>query len=233
MRILYNFASRSRPDKFFKCLDNIRNLSTTNDWEVLAKFDTDDKTMNNPEVIERLQLDYPHVRFTIDESKSKVHAINRDINDFTTGWDRLNWDIIVNMSDDMEFKVKGFDQDIIDAFIYSSSDKVQRYNLDWFVHFPDGYVNERLSTMSIMGRTYYERFGYVYHPAYTSLWCDNEAQDVAMQLGCYKYVPKHIFTHKHPAWTGERADEQLIQTQRYYQADMRVYNERKSKNFDL
>jgi hypothetical protein len=87
--------------------------------------------------------------------------------------------------------------------------------------------------MSIMGRTYYERFGYVYHPAYTSLWCDNEAQDVAMQLGCYKYVPKQIFTHKHPAWTGERADEQLIQTQRYYQADMRIYNERKDKNFDL
>ena len=215
MKILYNFASRSRPDKFFRCLDNISSLSDSGNYVVVAKLDSDDPSMNNQVVIDRLNT-YPNLYYNFGYSKNKVHAINRDI-------PSDDWDILVNMSDDMDFKVKGFDNIIRQAF--------DRKGM--FIHFPDGHVNERLSTMSIMDRAHYDRFGYVYHPLYTSLFCDNEAQDVALRTGSYKYVPIQIFEHRHPAWTGEKPDAQLVQTQRYYYADERIYDQRKQKNFDL
>lgn len=215
MKILFNFASRSRPEKFFKCLDNIHELSVSDNYVIVAKLDKDDPSMNNQAVVERLNT-YPHLYYDFGYSKNKVHAINRDI-------PKDDWGILVNMSDDMLFLVKGFDNIIREAFDRK----------DLFVHFPDGHVQEMLCTMSIMDRVHYDRFGYVYHPDYTSLWCDNEANEVAIRLKAYKYVPTQIFEHKHPAWTGERPDEQLVQTQRYYYADGRIYEQRKAKNFDL
>ncbi len=144
-----------------------------------------------------------------------MHAINRGME----GW---KGDIVVNMSDDMRFLVPGYDIKIINAFAD---------NLDQFIHFPDGRVNHLLPTMSIMGRTYYERFGYIYHPQYFSLWCDNEAMDVAKKLGKWKYVPERIFDHYHPAWTGEPIDAQLRHTQGYYHIDEQTYIKRSAAGF--
>jgi enamine deaminase RidA (YjgF/YER057c/UK114 family) len=45
-------------------------------------------------------------------SKNKVDAINRDMDAFS----KPHWDILVNMSDDMEFTYKGFDIDIRKEF---------------------------------------------------------------------------------------------------------------------
>jgi hypothetical protein len=122
----------------------------------------------------------------------------------------------------MRFIKAGYDIDIINAF---------EGNLDQFIHFPDGRVNHLLPTMSIMGRTYYERFNYIYHPQYFSLWCDNEAMDVAKKLGKYKYVPERIFDHYHPAWTGEPIDAQLRHTQGYYHIDEQTYIKRSAAGF--
>ena len=152
---------------------------------------------------------------TFGVSKSKVDAINRDV-------PRYGWDILVNVSDDQIFTRKGFDQVI-----------AEHCGPNTFLHLPDGHVNELLPTMSIMGRDYYNRFGYIYHPDYVSLWCDNEAMDVAKALGCHKYVDEHIFVHEHPAWTGERPDSQLEHTQSFYRRDERVYKKRKILGFPL
>lgn len=207
--ILYNFASRSRPDKFFKAIENINTLSKT-DHIILAKLDTDDKAMQD-----RFdEVNRCGAIIVWGHSKNKIDAINRDIPD--------GWDILVNMSDDMVFTKEGFDLDIIEAF---------NGDLDQFIHFPDGFTAERLCSMSIIGRDYYDRFGYVYHPDYVSLWCDNEAQDVAKDLGKYKFVNKNIFIHDHPAWTGAKPDQQLIETQKYYRQDQRTYNKRKACGF--
>lgn len=207
--ILYNFASRSRPDKFFKAIENINKLSKT-DHIIAAKIDIDDPSM----LLTFGSFDLPNLKVYSGYSKNKIDAINRDIPD--------GWDILVNMSDDMVFTKEGFDLDIIEAF---------NGDYDQFIHFPDGYTDNRLCSMSIMGKDYYDRFGYVYHPDYVSLWCDNEAQDVAKDLGKYKFVNKNIFIHDHPAWTGAKADQQLIDTQKYYRQDQRTYNKRKACGF--
>lgn len=207
--ILYNFASRSRPDKFFKAIENINALSKT-DHIIVAKLDTDDKAMQD-------RFDEVNRCGAIiiwGTSKNKIDAINRDIPD--------GWDILVNMSDDMVFTKEGFDLDIIEAF---------NGDYDQFIHFPDGFTGERLCSMSIIGKPYYDRFGYVYHPDYVSLFCDNEAGDVAKGLGKYKFVKKDIFKHMHPAWLGYGHDDQLRHTEKFYRQDQRTYNKRKAWGF--
>lgn len=148
--------------------------------------------------------------YAIGTSANKIDAINRDIPE--TGWD-----ILVNISDDQLF-IKPFNIDC---------------GPDEFVHYPDGHVNERLSTMSVMGIDYYNQFGYVYHPDYVSLWSDNESMDVAKLLGCYRYIDEQIFIHNHPAWTGEKPDAQLLKTQAYYRQDERTYHKRKAAGFPI
>lgn len=204
MVILFKLTTRSRPDKARKTIKSITD-NVVGPYNLIVTADADDSTM---------------VGFkgaTYGTSKSKVDAINRDV-------PPDGWDILVNVSDDQVFHQDGFDQIIRAVFAES---------LDQFIHLPDGYLTTELPTMSIMGRDYYNRFGYIYHPDYFSLWCDNEAMDVAKSLGCYKYVDAHIFTHAHPAWTGERPDAQLEHTQGFYRRDERVYKKRKAMGFPL
>ena len=55
-------------------------------------------------------------------------------------------------------------------------------NTDGVLWFNDGNQGNRLNTLCILGKKYYERFNYIYHPDYTSLWADNEFMDVANLL---------------------------------------------------
>jgi hypothetical protein len=87
--------------------------------------------------------------------------------------------------------------------------------------------------MSILGRQYFERFGYIYHPDYISLYCDNEQMDVAKLLGCYKYINKNIFHHLHPAYGKAEYDMQYNHTESFSNADHITYFRRRANNFDL
>jgi len=216
MLICYNFATRNRPLKMAKAIGTIIDLSTDKNYTIGLTIDDDDSiTLNSQQLANLLQSD--QIKVNHGRSSSKVHAINRGM----AGW---SGDIVVNMSDDMRFIKQGFDADIIEAFQGES---------DQFIHFPDGRVNKVLPTMSIMDRSYYERFNYIYHPDYHSLWCDNEAMDVAQQLGRYKYIDLQIFSHEHPAWTGEPADALLMHTESFFEIDQETYQRRSKLGFPI
>jgi hypothetical protein len=155
-------------------------------------------------------------------SKNKVDAINRDLPQYSE-----DWDILINMSDDMLFMQKGFDQIIRRDFFETFPD------LDGFIHYPDNNARERLSTMSILGKPYYNRFGYIYHSAYTSLWCDNEAMEVSKKLNKYKYFEKTLFDHLHPAYGKTKVDEQYRFTESFFHSDREIFLRRQKNNFDL
>jgi hypothetical protein len=195
-------------------INTIINLSTDKNYTIGLTIDDDDlTTLNSHQLADILQSS--QIKLNPGRSSSKVHAINRGM----AGW---SGDIAVNMSDDMRFIKRGFDGDIIQAFQGEG---------DQFVHFPDGRVNETLPTMSIMGRSYYERFNFIYHPDYHSLWCDNEAMDMAQQLGRYKFIDLQIFSHEHPAWTGEPADNLLMHTESFFEIDQETYKRRSKLGF--
>lgn len=218
MTILFNLASRSRPDKFFETLDNITRNCSSDDYIIMAKLDLDDDSMNNPEVKQRL-TSYFKVLPQWGNSSSKIAAINRDINDAD-----CPWDILINMSDDMRWGTFGFD-DIIRQHM--------PVNLDGFLHVPDDYAKDRVCTTSIVGYRYYQRDMYVYHPDYYSMWCDDEATEVAKARGCYIQVLSIQLDHLHYTNMGKAPKDALYRRNDTYLADKRIYEERKARGFDL
>lgn len=212
--ILVNFASRSRPSKFHDCLQNIAECFTN--YFVLAKIDR-----NDPTIREYLSTAYPEVIFDIGHSKSKVEAINTGIPQ------AYPWDILVNTSDDIKWRV-------------GAGDEIRKQmEPDTFLHFPEPYADSQagkkrsdtISVVSIMDRVYYDRFGYVYNPKYFSLCCDNEATEVARMIKRYKFVNKVIFEHLHPAAGKGQKDELLRYTESFFQQDKATLLERRKNKY--
>lgn len=217
MTICYSFASRSRPDRFIQTLDNIAQMSASTDYFVVAKLDIDDGYMNNGCIKQRLADNYPNVIVKWGMSKSKIHAINRDLEDSP------HWDIMVCASDDMRFRTYGFDN-IIRQHMPA--------DLDGFLHMYDDYAKDRVCTVSILGRKYYERDGFIYHPDYYSMWCDDEATAVAIARGCYIQIPGEI---EHLHYTNDRkaVKDELYWRNDTYNKDKVIFEQRKARGFDL
>ena len=218
MRILFKYTSRSRRSNFLRGYDSILNkIANREDYHILISVDKDDQSMFPLPVLDG------NYTFVVGNSKNKIDAINRDLNEFD-----YDFDILINMSDDMIFTKKGFD-DIIRAEFYN--------DFNQYLHFNDGNQKCNVCTMHIVGRNYYDRFKYIYHPDYISLWCDVENDIVAKQLGCYKYMGDDIklFKHLHPAWGLAPQDALSIKTEdrALWVADEITFNKRKIKNFGL
>lgn len=230
MKILYNFASRSRPEKLISCISNIIYFSSTDEYVILVKLDVDDIATNNRSFFDRLKSFGSNIVISFGFSDNKIHAINRDIH-LVKGWD-----ILINMSDDIEFISKGFDVDIINEF-YKVGLRINEPGFtDLFLHYPDGSpAGDVLSTVSIMGRSFYDRFSYVYHPSYMNVYADNEATAVAKILGKYIFVNERKFSHNHPVWNLAEWDDQYrrCEDKENYRIDGHKFNERQKINFDL
>jgi Glycosyl transferase family 2 len=219
-RLLFKYSSRSRPDLFRRGLASIFNYSVSRNFLVLCSLDSDDPTL--PQYKEAIaDFRSENIKVVYGESQNKIDAINRDLNQHTG-----NWDILINMSDDMVFQEYGFDLIIRQAF---------GNDLDQFIHFNDGIQFQNLCSMTIEGRLYYHRFNYIYHPKYVSLWCDVEAQDVAKALGRYRYMGDDlcILKHLHPSAGLAEMDEQYKRTEdkAIWSKDHDLYLARKASGF--
>lgn len=218
MKLLIKYPTRSRPEQFLTVLTKMVTMAKEpNNIKFLVSFDVDDETMNGG-IIQSASKIHNDITFVAGTSRNKVHAINRDMD--IAG----DWDIVMIASDDMIPCIEHWDD-----VIRSNFD-----NLDQSLWFFDGHQH-RICTLSIMGRDYYNRFNYLYHPEYTSLWCDNEYTDVAMQLGKMKHFPDTIlFKHEHPAWGGGlQMDELYRRNEGFFKKDEAVFMKRKSINFGL
>ena len=214
--ILFKLATRSRPEKARKAIDNIIMNCASQNYKILVSIDKDDITMQG------FDHEHPNVFMVEGYSKNKIDAINRDMDLIE------DWKILINTSDDMVFIEKGFDRIIKQDF---------KKNYDQVLHYSDGNQHSNIMTMSIMGVDYYKRFNYIYHPDYKSLWCDCEATEVAWMLGKYEYMGdyKILFRHMHPAWGLSEYDEQYRKTesQDMWDNDYRVFKERRANNYGL
>lgn len=216
MKLLIKYATRNRPDKFRAAMNNILSTIKGDDFKILVSVDDDDKAM----IQVAAESDYRNTEFWSNSPGGKIHAINANVP--LSGWDWL-----VNMSDDMVFTTQGWNE-IMETRIK----QVWGNSLDFFANFNDGYQGEKLPTMSIMGREYYERFFYIYAPCYKSLSCDAEAMYVAQTLGRYHYFPEVLFKHQHPANVrGLKSDQLYVQNEVFQKQDTHTYFTRMLKNF--
>lgn len=221
MKILIKFPTRGRKNKFFNVLKKYQTfLSDINSVTFLISIDEDDADMNNSDSLEILST-FKNCKVIVGKSNSKIHAVNRDID--KDG----DWDIILLASDDMIPQVKGYDQIIINKMLENYPDT------DGVLWFNDGYQGNKLNTLCILGKKYYERFNYIYFPEYKSTWCDNEFMSVANLLGKQTYFDEIIIKHEHPDWGFGEQDEIHFKNHRDLNYDMNLYNTRKKINFEI
>lgn len=213
LRILFKFTTRSRPHLFERGMQSIIQNVTNENYQILVSVDTDDSTMI--EALKKYQNN-TKVKIFYGVSKNKIDAINRDVEKAD------DWHILINMSDDMVFICRGFDEIVRNNFD----------NLKQCLHFPDGNTNQ-LITMSIIGKEFYDRLGYIYNPEYVSLWCDNEQMEVAKLIFAYKYVDTTIFNHLHPAFNKAEIDNQYRHTESFYGIDGETFVRRRAINFGI
>lgn len=230
MRFLIQFPTYKRPAKFLDCLEKyVFMASGKHHLTFNINCDVDDEQMNNTAMVEYiddifLNRDYPDIYREIhfDKNTEKISAINAHI-------DPEKFDIIVCASDDMIPAMERWDDRIARA--------MQKFfpKLDGALHFDDSYTADRLITLSIMGVELYKHFGYVYHPDYKSLYCDDEFTREVKRLGKYAYVGECVIRHEHYAEknnsnTGD-VDDTAKKTLKFSGRDERVFQQRLSLGF--
>ncbi|NDC78449.1 MAG: hypothetical protein EBZ67_11335 [Chitinophagia bacterium] len=219
MQILIKFPTRGRPDNFFRALDlYLNNAEDPGRLRVQVTIDDDDLAMTAPEVLERL-AGYPRVVLTRGMSTCKIHAINRDLLMDV-------WDILLLASDDMIPVEKGYDN------IIRSRMQEHYPDTDGVLWFNDGNRAD-LNTLSILGRRFYERFDYIYHPGYRSLYCDKEFTLVADRLGRQTYFDQVIIRHEHPSYGYRDMDAVYQDNDRNKDPDFRLFLRRQARRFDI
>ena len=102
---------------------------------------------------------------------------------------------------------------------------------DGCLWYNDGY-QDRICTLCIVGRKYYERFNYIYNPEYHSLFCDNEFTEVARSLGKIKYFDRVLFKHEHFANTNETKRDSLYdRNEALFNIDKQTFERRKENSY--
>jgi hypothetical protein len=194
------------------CLDKKNTL-------FLVSVDDDDPETNDPN-FDSILSTYENVIIKRGISHSKIHAVNRDLDVFDN-----EWDVVLLASDDMIPQMIGYDQIIRDNMknLYPNTDGVLWFN--------DGYQGDRLNTLCILGKKYYERFNYIYHPDYKSCWSDNEFMEVGNILGKQTYINQVIIRHEHPDWGYGSIDYVHNNNVKDWHHDNNVFQQRKSNNF--
>ncbi len=223
MKILVKYPTRQRPELFLKTLKGyIDKMSGSNEIIFLVSYDEDDKTMTHQVFYEAYEI-CSNITMVRGVSDSKIHACNRDINKIA-----FLWDIVLLISDDMECQVQNWDQVIRDKMTQFYPDT------NGCLWFHDGSDQKRISTLSCIGRVYYNKFGYLYYPEYKSFFCDNEYTEVATKTNQIRFIDEVIIKHRHPAWEKDIPNDALyVRNNKHWKHDQDLYRKRKSLNFPV
>lgn len=221
MKILIQFPTKGRTEKFFNTLDRYYSLISDIDNVMFhIVIDHFDYSMNNSTTLNKL-ASYKNLDVSAMISEpTKIKACNYKIDRFS------NFDILLLASDDMIPQIKGFD-DIIRFNIMSFCP-----SLDGVLWFYDGY-QDRICTLSIMGKKYYDRFKYIYHPSYASMCCDDEFTDVAKKLNRMFKINECIIKHEHPLNNKEIPTDETYISNGDGASDKEIYEKRRLINFGL
>jgi hypothetical protein len=228
MRILLKCPTRSRPAQFLRILNQYVSLANRPDLlGICISCDLDDTTMTDGIIQQSIKNITYRVNWSetyYGNSTNKIEAVNANINDVT--WP---WEMVIIVSDDMVPQVKGYDDVLRSHMIANFSDT------DGILWVNDGTQGENLNTISIMGRKMYDSFGYLYHPAYKSLFCDTEFTDLCKSSLASKctYIPHVLIKHEHPG-TGfpQKNDALYARNNSFWYTDLMTYISRKNYEYD-
>lgn len=210
--VLLKYPTRQRPRLFRLTLRKYIDTAGA-PLRIVVTIDVDDISMNN-----RIMRDWiaeQGAEIDISPRRGKIIAIN-------SGIPADQWSVLVLASDDHIPVTDGWALRIL-------SDMPE--DGDALLWYKD-IRQDRICLMPVMGRSYYDRFGYIYHPAYVSLWCDNEQTEVAQSLGKLIQPDSELFRNESADWGGIiRTDSLYRKNNAYYKIDRQTYERRKLLNF--
>ncbi len=220
LKFAIKIPTRSRPQQFFDVLDSYyAHLSQQLSYQFIISCDEDDATMNNQECRERLAK-YPHLYVSFKPRSSKIEAYNRDLELF-------DFDILLVASDDAIPTMQHYDLLIAKTM----QDVFPDY--DGVINFNDGYVKGQCNTLPVIGKKYFDRFGYVYHPAYKALACDVEFTLVSRVLGKEHISNEVPIMHNHYGHIRALPDALYMENERWHSVDLTELYARYARRFDL
>lgn len=212
MRILLKYPTRGRRETFLSTIQ--KWVSTCHRIEALGiavSLDTDDVSMKDLTVDDLPAVAWKKIYRS--PNKTKIQACNANLQEVE--WP---WDIVVLVSDDMLPEVEYWDERIRSAMPESLNHAI-------WIH--DGFQNEKLNTLSILGRRLYDSWGYIYHPDYKSFYCDNEFTDWCKSHPSQcTIIPEVLVRHHHPLVTGGTFDALYARNQTYLDEDRKTYERR-------
>lgn len=131
-------------------------------------------------------------------------------------------DILITVADDY-FPQDAWDAQIRDAIPDVTRDVVLQVNNS------DG--SGKLLPFSILTRRYYERYGYIFYPAYHGLFGDSEFTAQARRDRVVYAARQIVFEHRHPDLGRAPMDEVYARQKSHFAAGKRLFKERKAKGF--
>jgi len=215
--------SRSRPkiayETALKWIQRIGLPET--EFEYILSLDNDD-----PELWS-YKNKFPCLNFTIfrSDNRSAIDAINTPAKFYSAyrGQEENSKDFLIVISDDFDCPNdwgKTLERSIGDEQdrCYKTTDGIQ----DWII------------TLPIMGWKYYNRFGYIYHPSYSHMFCDTELTCVAEMTGRWAQLSSNgdCLTFKHLCESIPK-DDLNKRNDATFDEGKRNFIERKKRSFDL
>lgn len=177
------------------------------DIEYIFSIDSDDTEEWN-------DINHHNVFIFRNANKSTVEAVNIAAKKTTAN-------IMIVVSDDFSC-IQGWDTLLLNEIEYKS---------DFLLKTFDGIQNT-LVTLPILDRIYYNRFGYIYHPDYLHMHCDEEMTIVSLMLG--RYIKSDLmFEHEHHSTGKTIKDSISIKNDDTWNHGQDTINRRAINNFDI
>ena len=201
--------SRSRPQK---------SAETSADWITRAGVET--------ELIVSVDRDDQYICVYVDLYGGKVL-----INDNTCVVEAANhaarvakFDVLVYLSDDFKcfdnwgVEVLKHFEGVNKPLLIKADDKLQAFNKD-------------VLTIPIMNRALYNEIGYFFHPAYKSMFVDQDLYWTVKNMDAIKLCPELVFEHHHYVNGKSKKDETYERSTSNWNQGKHLYAERKAQNF--
>jgi len=218
-------GSRGRPEKLKKCLESIRTtVSDFSNIELVIGIDDDDA--------EEQKVIQEFLPNCIMENKVLVFKQPYYLNDkFNFLAQNTKHNLVLAVSNDLQFKTPGWDKIIIDEFDLIPKDKIY---LMWL---NDGAGSEKLPRHYVIHKNYMNIIGNYSANLLIHYCSDNWIYEVTKSLGRQKYL-KHIeVAHSSPCLTGKQEDmDKLIEhdMNNYFSIDRHTFeNTAKYREYEV
>lgn len=226
LKILVAMPTRNRPERALRALSlAMQHQMGTGVVHYHLLIDQDDEYLAEyKSLVDAFASEHVTLAISMNKEQTKITACNESVSSF-----KGDWDILLLLSDDFMCEYPSWDLRVREAYRLSALSR--EFDLDMVYFTNDGFTFPTLNTLPILGKTYYDRFGYVYHPSYKSWYCDNEMMMVSRRLVKEKMDRIVLFRHDHPFRTGAKTDPLYIKNDAYQYEDRKNFEHRQSVNF--